>query len=146
MSVERIVVDASVAVKWRLRDETELAQADAMSDNVVAGRISLVVPTLFDYEITNVLKVAVVRQRISEANALVALADFQSIPLERHKFSLLQDDAFRLALRHQRSIYDAAYLALAKAQNLNFHTGDKRLFNAVASVFPWVKWIGDYPT
>ena len=146
MSVERIVVDASVAVKWRLRDEMELAQADALSDNVAAGRISLVVPTLFDYEVANVFKVAVVRQRISEADAFIALADFQAIPLERHEFPLLQDAAFRLALRYQRSVYDAAYLVLAQAQNLKFYTGDKRLFNAVTNVFPWVKWIGDYPT
>lgn len=146
MSVDRVVIDASVALKWYLLDEDQTAEADALAIDFFNGRINLLVPTLFDYEVTNTLKVAVVRNRISEPDAVAAISRFQILNLERHEFSLFQNEAFRLALRYQRSIYDAAYLALAKTHNLNFHTGDKRLFNAVTNVFPWVKWIGDYPT
>jgi predicted nucleic acid-binding protein len=102
------------------------------------------VPTLFDYEITNTLKVAVVRNRISEADAVAAIAKFQMLKIRRHDFPPHQDAAFRLAFQDQRSAYDAAYLALAVANNLNFYTGDKRLFNAVGQSLTWVKWIGDY--
>lgn len=144
MSVERLVIDSSVAIKWRLRDETELAQADAVQDDFVAGQIALLVPTLFDYEIGNILKVAVTRNRLSAVDAVLALADFKAINIERHEFLPFQGRAFSLALQYQRSVYDASYLALAEAYGLDFYTGDKRLYNAVNGVFPWVKWIGDY--
>ncbi len=145
MSVERLVIDSSVAIKWRLRDEGELAQADALQDDFVAGRVELLVPMLFDYEVGNVLKVAVTRARLTEAEAVVALADFKVINIERHQFLPYQSRAFQLAIQYQRSVYDAAYLALAETHGLDLYTGDKRLYNAVNGNFPWVKWIGDYP-
>jgi predicted nucleic acid-binding protein len=145
VSVERIVIDASVALKWYLLDEDHTAEADALAVDFFSGKIKLLAPALFDFEVTNTLKVAVVRNRISEPDALAAISRFQLLGIERHDFLPLQNDAFRLALRYQRSAYDAAYLALAQANNLVFYTGDKRLFNAVTNVFTWVKWIGDYP-
>lgn len=59
MSGKPIVIDASVALKWRLRDEEATAQADALLDDCLTGALELLTPTLFDYEITNALKVAV---------------------------------------------------------------------------------------
>ncbi|MDX2040237.1 MAG: type II toxin-antitoxin system VapC family toxin [Acidobacteriota bacterium] len=145
MSVERLVIDSCVAIKWRLRDESELAQADALQEDFVNGRVELLAPTLFDYEIGNILKVAISRKRLSEADAVIALADFKTIALERFGVLPLQSRVFDLAIHYQRSFYDASYLALAENQGVDFYTGDKRLFNAVNSFFPWVKWIGDYP-
>lgn len=144
MSVERIVIDASVALKWYLPEEDNAAEADLLAVDFFKSKKELLVPTLFDYEIINTLKVAVARNRISEADALAAITRFQLLKIERHDFLPLQDATFRLALRYQRSAYDAAYLALAEANNTKLYTGDKRLFNAVNNVFAWVKWIGDY--
>lgn len=144
MSVERIVIDASAALKWVLRDEEAAAEADELLKDFVAGKIELLVPTLFDYEITNALKVAMLKQRISEADALTAITKYQQLKAARHEFPPLQTAAFRLACQYQRSAYDAAYLALAQANNAQFYTGDKRLFNAVQAVMTWVRWIGDY--
>jgi len=144
VSVERIVIDASVALKWYLPEEDNAVEADLLAVDFYKGKKELLVPTLFDYEIINTLKVAVARNRISEADALAALTRFQLLKIERHEFRPLQNATFRLALRYQRSAYDAAYLALAEANNTKLYTGDKRLFNAVNNVFAWVKWIGDY--
>ena len=77
MSVKRVVIDASVALKWRLRDEEATLQADALLDDFLADKVALLTPTLFDYEITNALKVAVTMGRISESEARAAMADFQ---------------------------------------------------------------------
>jgi predicted nucleic acid-binding protein len=49
-----------------------------------------------------------------------------------------------LALRFDRSAYDAAYLALAEATGQSLITGDRRLFNAVQEHLTWVHWIGEY--
>lgn len=144
MSTKQVVIDASVALKWRLRDEEATSQADALLDDFLDGKLDLLTPTLFDYEITNALKVAVAIGRLSESEAIVAIKDFQQYAIERYDFREIQSLAFQLAYQHQRSAYDGAYLALAQFKKIWFYTGDRRLFNAVWKALPWVKWIGDY--
>lgn len=144
MSGKRVVVDASVALKWRLRDEEETQQADALLEDFLVGKLVLLTPTLFDYEITNAFRVAVTRQRLSEPDAAAALADFAQYTIIRFDFSGLSSRTFNLSGQHQRSAYDSAYMALAQAQGVWFFKGDKRLFNAVGQTLTWVKWLGDY--
>jgi hypothetical protein len=52
---------ASAALKWHLHDEEARAEADALLRDFFEEKIELPVPSLFDYEIANALKVAVVR-------------------------------------------------------------------------------------
>ena len=144
MNGKRVVIDASVALKWRLRDEEATQQADALLEDFLAGKLMLFTPTLFDYEIANALRVAVTRQRLSESDAAAALADFAQYTIIRYDFSSIASRTFDLSGQHQRSAYDSAYMALAQAQGLWFFTGDKRLFNAVGKTLAWVKWLGDY--
>jgi predicted nucleic acid-binding protein len=141
---KRLVIDASVALKWRLRDEEATSQADALLDDFLAGKLELLTPTLFDYEIANALRVAVTRQRLSEADAVAALTDFAQYTIVRYDFTGIASLTFHLSGQHQRSAYDSAYLALAQAQGMWFFTGDKRLFNAVGRALSWVNWLGDY--
>ncbi len=144
MSDDQVVIDACVALKWRLRDEEGTAQADALLDDCIASRVELLAPTLFDYEIANALRTALIRGRITEADAERALGDFQQLTIRRVSFPALQTLAFRLACEWKQSVYDAAYLALARTRQLPFLTGDRRLWNAVHVGLPWVRWIGDY--
>ncbi len=144
MSVKRIVIDASVALKWRLRDEEATDQADALADDFLDGRLLLLTPTLFDYEITNALRVAVARGRISQTEAANAVADFKAFSIERCDFEAIQALAFQMACDYLCSAYDSAYLALAQTKGIWFSTGDRRLFNAIERALSWVKWIGDY--
>ena len=144
MSGKRIVIDASVALKWRLRDEEATPQADALLEDFLASRLVLLTPTLFDYEIANALRVAVTRQRLSEQDAATSLNDFAQYAIVRYDFSGIARRTFHLSGQHQRSAYDSAYMALAEAQGVWFFTGDKRLCNAVGPTLAWVKWLGDY--
>jgi predicted nucleic acid-binding protein len=140
----KLVLNACVALKWTFRDETEINEADVLLQDMLAGKVILLTPTLFDYEITNTLKIGVMRARISEADAIRALQQYRRFNIQRYDFFPLQALAFQLANQHQRSVYDATYLALAQSQGIDLITGDKRLFNAVNSTLSWVKWIGDY--
>ncbi len=144
MIAKRFVVDACVALKWSLRDEGEVDQADVLLNDLIDGKIQLLAPTLLDYEITNALKMSVVRGRINELDAIQALKDYWAYSIERHDFSLIQLLTFQLSNKHQRSVYDATYMALAQSQGIELITGDKKLFNSVAASLTWVKWIGDY--
>lgn len=139
-----MVIDACVALKWRLRDEDAVDQADALLSDLVDEKIQLLAPTLIDYEITNALKMSVVRGRISESDAGQALTDYWAYAIERHDFNLIQLLTFQIANKYQRSVYDATYLALAQSQGIELITGDKKLFNSVSTALTWVKWIGDY--
>jgi len=49
-----------------------------------------------------------------------------------------------LARSHNRSIYDASYILVAKKHNVDLTTGDKRPFNSVKDKQEFVKWLGDY--
>jgi predicted nucleic acid-binding protein len=141
---KRLVIDASVALKWRLRDEEATSQADALLEDFLAGKLELLAPTLFDYEIVNALRVAVTRQRLNESDAAAALADFAQYTIVRYDFTGIASLTLHLSGQYLRSAYDSAYLALAQSQGVWFVTGDKRLFNAVGHVLAWVKWLGDY--
>lgn len=144
MSAKRVVIDASVALQGRLRDEEATQQADALLEDFLAGKLELLTPTLFDYEIANGLRVAVTRQRLSAKDAAAALADFAQYAIIRYDFSGIVSRTFRLSAEHQRSAYDSAYMALAQAQGVWFFTGDRRLFNAVEHTLACVKWLSDY--
>jgi len=141
---KRLVIDASVALKWRLRDEEATSQADVLLEDFLAGKLALRTPTLFDYEIANALRVAVTRQRLSEQEAATALADFAQYTIVRYDFTGIASLTFHLSGQYQRSAYDSAYLALAQLQGVWFFTRDKRLFNAVGHALSWVKWLGNY--
>ena len=41
MSVKRLVIDSSVALKWRLRDEEATSQADALLGDFLSGALDL---------------------------------------------------------------------------------------------------------
>jgi predicted nucleic acid-binding protein len=53
--------------------------------------------------------------------------------------------AYELATEYNRpTAYDAHYLAVAKWLGCDFWTADERLYNAVRSLAPWVRWLGAY--
>jgi predicted nucleic acid-binding protein len=42
------------------------------------------------------------------------------------------------------TLYDAAYLALAKICDCEFWTADEALTNSLQGKLPWVQWVGAY--
>jgi len=102
-----IVVDASVAIAWCLREEEDSALADAVMAEVSSSQA--IVPGLFWYEVRNVLAVAERRGHITAEESELHLSRLRVLPLTTdHK----QDDREVLILvrRHGLSGYDAAYL------------------------------------
>jgi predicted nucleic acid-binding protein len=140
----RIIVDASVAIKWYVRDEIDADRAIAMLLDYENGKVKLIVPNLFYYETVNAVNTAAMRGRITEdegrdiikdllAMDLITLADFKLIP-----------SAYLYARQYKISVYDASYLAAAKEHNAPVYTADKKFYDAVKNKERLVKWIGDY--
>lgn len=141
---DRIVVDASVALKWQFKDELETEQAIQMMIDFINGKIELISPSLFAYEIVNAVRIAIIKERISEKEGIDAINDILAIGVGLFDFAGLVERTFRLTRIYSRSVYDCAYLALAEREDCVIYTADKRLFNAIKDRVKFIRWVGDY--
>ena len=140
----RVVVDASVALKWQLPDEDFIPQAAALRyDYLVRHEVALVAPSLFLYEVTNAIGMAAKRARVAADVADEALANLVAASIE-----LFPPDPariLRLCRRFSIAAYDAAYVALALQLRADLWTGDRPLYEATRGDLASVRWIGEYP-
>jgi predicted nucleic acid-binding protein len=120
----RIVVDASVAVKWLIAEEHS-ALAEALSDRRMSA------PSLLLIECANAL---LRRARAGDLPAeavlgkvrALRLAPVRLVPTERHL-----EGAIALAAEMRHSLYDCLYLALALDEQAPLVTADQRFVEVV---------------
>ena len=137
-----MIVDASVILSAFFPDE-EQTQAQGLIRDHVVGRVELAAPTLLLYEVTNAVVQARRRGRISDEQAENVLSSIEGLRIALRPVTWQQ--MLSVALRFDRSAYDAAYLALAEITNQPLITGDRRMYNAAQEHLNWVQWIGAYP-
>ena len=136
-----MIIDASVVLRGFFPDEAGQAEAHALIRAFVQEEVELLAPTLLPYEVTNAVLQAVRRDRIALETGLEILYAFEALGIPT--VAVTWQRALELAHAHDRSAYDAVYLALAEETGSDFVTGDRRLHNAVKDRLPWVQWIGD---
>jgi predicted nucleic acid-binding protein len=120
----RIVVDASVAVKWLIAEE-QSALAGALSDRQMSA------PSLLLIECANAL---LRRARAGDIPAsavpsrvrALRLVPVRLVPTERYL-----EGAIALAMQLRHSLYDCLYLALALDERAPLVTADGRFVEAV---------------
>jgi predicted nucleic acid-binding protein len=110
------VIDASVAAEILLR--TTLGRKIA---EIIEGAF-LAAPELLDVEVLSVLRRAVLRQRLEDRRALLALDDLAAWPMDRIPHAALLREAWRH--RHNVSAYDAFYVAAARLYDAPLLTAD----------------------
>ena len=122
-----LVVDASVAVKWYIPEDGSSVAAELLDSGDV-----LVAPDLLAAELGNVLWKKVRRGELmpNEATEL-AEAFVMHCPIRLRSSPALLRAALEIAMRFDRTVYDALYLALAVAEDGHLVTGDERLPNAL---------------
>ena len=118
-----LVVDASMAGTWLLPDEANAA-CTAIGQRIVNEGAS--VPDLFWHEIRNLLIMAVQRRRISETQFWEQLRRIEEMPIQSSSRRPSEPVA-KLALKHNLTSYDAAYLDLAIAFSIPLATLDRKL-------------------
>jgi predicted nucleic acid-binding protein len=122
---EKIVIDASVVTKW-FSKEKDTDKAVQFMEKHVDGRIELVVPTLLLYEVANALnyKPDFAEKDVKDSlNALVDLSLCVKSPTKE-----VLEKTVSIARRHELSIYDASYVALAESLNIKVVTADEKLW------------------
>lgn len=117
-----IVPDASVILKWVLEKEEEPghAQASRLQEALLADKVEIRVPSLWRYEVGNVLGLKKPKMAMELMGALLAY-EFDEVPL-RTEYALD-------VLKHMLEVpgitfYDAAYHALALRTKSLYLTAD----------------------
>jgi len=126
--MKTVVIDASVAAKWFLPEEGA-ADARALLDPAYA----LIAPDLLWIEVAQVAWKLARRGILHPDEAQRIVHDMQSFPVEPHDAAPLLPEAIRLALRHDRTVYDGLYLALAIAHDCPLITAVARFVNVLAA-------------
>ena len=143
MTVTRVVIDSSVAVKWFV-NEPDSPIAHQILDVYREGRLTMLAPTLIYAEVASIIWKKCVLQGMGAAPVQNVLDDFRLLDFETIPISELVDDALRLAVEHRRTVYDALYLALCQREQCPFVTSDERLVNAVKLAMPNVLLLSDW--
>ena len=123
----RLVVDASVAIKWLVREEYS-DDANLLLD----GQHELYAPRLLASEAGSALWKKARRGLIERELAGVLAAAVPEIAIQWADDESISPDAVRLAIALDRSVYDCVYLALAHHVNATLVTADDRFANALA--------------
>ena len=119
----KLVVDASVALKWFFRDrddEPDLALATEILERFVAGEIRLLAPTHFHPEVCAVLAREAPEAMARQLSRLLGL----SIPV--HDDPTVLARAMELARELEHHLFDTLYHALALEEEAMLVTADVR--------------------
>jgi predicted nucleic acid-binding protein len=130
--VSQWIVDASLTLGWYLKDEDDRAY----NLEVLAGLNAneALVPFLWTYEVANGLVMAHRRKRLAESDITTILESLKALPI-----SVDSPDADsimklpKLALKHQLTAYDSAYIELALRLKLPIATKDAAMKRAMSS-------------
>jgi predicted nucleic acid-binding protein len=120
------VIDASIAACWALRDEQH-PHADAARERI-ANDPGLA-PSLWWFEIRNILVIKERTNRITEADSTTFLSWMTRLGIELDR-SADSSELLRLARKHKLTAYDAAYLELAMRIRVPLATLDRNLSTA----------------
>ncbi|MFI4983838.1 MAG: type II toxin-antitoxin system VapC family toxin [Rickettsiales bacterium] len=123
------VLDCSVAVSWCFEDEQDdysLGVLEFLSKQVA------VVPSLWYYEVCNVLLNAQKQKRASQAVVSNFLNSLNQLPIEViSSANSSMQDLILISARYDLTVYDGSYLDLALKLGVPIATLDKKLIAAV---------------
>jgi predicted nucleic acid-binding protein len=118
-----IVLDASAAVEFLLDSDNGREVAALLSTGE-----TLHAPHLLDLEVASVMRRLVTIEAVSADRARAVLDDLEAMGISRYAHDVLLARVW--ALRHNLTVYDAAYVALAEALPATLVTCDARMAGA----------------
>lgn len=132
MDTTRLVIDASVGIKLVVAETGSDAAQLLFSRASDTPGSRLYVPDLFYTECANVLWKYVNRFGYSPKEALRSIEGLLSLGLVKLETDLFLKDAFRIAVEHGISVYDACYVAASIHVSAPLVTADERLVTRLA--------------
>jgi predicted nucleic acid-binding protein len=137
MNSNPIIIDANVVVKWFV-EENDSGEALKLRDKFIIGEIDLIVPHLLFFEVLNALKYSDLFTQAELNDICVSLENY-GLNIKTIKDEV-REKMIEIALKHDLSIYDAAYVALAlKFKGLLFTADEKIIKKLPKRVLSHVK-------
>jgi len=128
--MKAFVLDVSACMPWCCEDETTPASEEMLEWAIEGSQLH--VPSLWAWEILNVVGVTIKRRRITPDRGREFLAQFAMFDLRIDRPPLVTDfpRLHSLACTYELTAYDVAYLDLAKRLSLPLATRDDDLRRA----------------
>jgi predicted nucleic acid-binding protein len=147
LTSDRLVVDASVVVKWFISGEVLESQAMFLHRQFSEQAIDLFAPNHLHNEVASAITFASRGNsaRLSPEHARILLGQALRLEMKTVDTSELLLEAFDFVHRHSISIYDALYLSLAVGLPAPLVTSDARFYREVRHDHD-VRWLGDFPS
>ncbi len=141
MTQRVICVDANFVV-FLVQADSETSPFIVLWEEWQEQNRRIIAPTLFCYEVTNVFHRMSLAGQISLEEAEQLLQDALNLRITLYGDKALHQRALTLAKNlNLTAAYDTHYLALAEKFNAEFYTSDRRLFNSVKDVIPWINLV-----
>jgi predicted nucleic acid-binding protein len=137
---ETFVVDCSLAAKWML-PEPGRAPALELFRRYSSGEITLLAPDLLLAEFASLMARRTRRKMLSREQAHHAFALMERYAPRLFDMRPRLSRALDLSLRHQLSLWDCVYLALAAEHDCPLLTSDQRLFRAGTGRHPSLRLV-----
>lgn len=138
---EKVIIDASVALKWYVT-ENWTKEALQMMDDYQKGKIDIASVTLMPFEVLNALRYA---QGTSIMDLQNVARSLEKLCLDLHQLEGdLSMRTMENALRYGITIYDSSYLSLGETEDAEVYTADMRLIRKVPNMH--LKPISSYPS
>ena len=134
MERQKKVVDASVVMKWFVKEE-DTDKALSLKEGHVHGDFSLIAPDFLFIEVLNGLRYKKhPEQALIQANNGLWNIEIETQPLSENVLT----KAIEIALKHSLTIYDSLYAAVAQFHGVPLITADKELYK-LPNVIPLEK-------
>lgn len=124
----RIVVDASVVVKWVIPGEPWEEQARAIGEKMVSGEVEVHVPHLLLYEVASAILKSILMGAVRLSDGGEALETLGHLGMKVHTTGWRDlREVLEVAAATKLTVYDSIYLHLAKRMGARLITADSHL-------------------
>jgi len=141
--LKRIVIDASVVLKWYLIDESWSKAAHEILERFVFQELYILAPNLLEYEVLNGLHIAGERGRIEQKMLIMAVEAFLGLGIDLRDISSNYEKVLHFSTVYDLTVYNSSYLELASTEGIELVTADEKLYNKLKNDLKWVEWLGD---
>lgn len=120
------VLDTSVIFKWYHHvDEEDVETALLLRDAFLAGDLDVAIPDLLIYEFANALRC---KSRLAPESVAATIGSLWTLGMQVHPADeIFSASIVRLSYEFNISVYDAAFLALARQLSATLVTADRVL-------------------
>ena len=124
--MSELVVDTSVVVKWYIPEQHH-QQARGLRDAYLDGTFDLFAPALMPFEAVNALRYSghYEEERLEEASKSVPEYGIDLVPFDK------TGPVAEIATTLDITVYDAAYVALARTLDTKVYTADGNLLDSL---------------